>query len=282
MFQRNFLGTVLALIAAFLLAAPITAQQTKPATTAQEAKEGAKDAAKETKQEAKEAAKEAKQETKQATKDLKQSDEGERVTEAAKVLTEIMNIPEQSIPQELMDRAHGIAVIPHVVKGAFGVGGQWGKGVMSQRRSDGKWTAPSFIDIAGGSFGLQIGGQASDVVLVFTNDSGLKGILKGKMKLSGEAAATAGPVGRDFELGTDATLRSGIFSYSRSKGLFAGVSLDGSVISIDDSANHKVYGKEVKAEDILLANKVPANPVVAPFVSTLQKISPAPKRTSSK
>src|SRR5215475_14920455 len=131
------------------------------------------------------------------------STEAERAADAVKVLSEIMSIPESSIPQELMARADGIAVIPHVVKGAFGVGGQWGKGLMSQRREDGNWSAPAYVEIGGGSFGLQIGVQASDVVLVFTDETGIKGLLKSKLKLGADASATAGPVGRKAEVGTD-------------------------------------------------------------------------------
>jgi lipid-binding SYLF domain-containing protein len=203
-----------------------------------------------------------------------QSTEAERAAEAVNVLTEIMNIPENSIPEELMARAHGIAVIPHVVKGAFGFGGQWGKGLMSQRREDGSWSSPAYLEIGGGSFGLQIGVQASDIVLIFTDQDGLKGILKGKLKLGADASATAGPVGRKAEVGTDVLLRSAVFAYSRSKGLFAGISLDGSVIGIDDHANRKIYGKDVTGEDILLGKAVRTNTVVEPFVAELQKVSP--------
>ena len=204
----------------------------------------------------------------------KQSNEAERTTEAVSVLTEIMGIPEDSIPEELMARAHGIAVIPHVVKGAFGLGGQWGKGLMSQRHEDGVWSPPSYVEISGGSFGLQIGVQATDIVLVFTDEDGLKGLLKGKVKLGADASAAAGPVGRKAEVGTDVLLKSAVLAYSRSKGLFAGISLDGSVISVDDSANRKVYGKEVTGEQILLGKEVRTNPSVAPFVAALQKFSP--------
>jgi lipid-binding SYLF domain-containing protein len=204
----------------------------------------------------------------------KQSAEADRAAEAMTVLTEIMSIPENSIPEELMARAHGIAVIPHVVKGAFGIGGQWGKGLMSQRGEDGTWSTPAYIEIGGGSFGLQIGVQASDIVLVFTDEDGLKGILKGKLKLGADASATAGPVGRKAEVGTDVLLRSAVFAYSRSKGLFAGISLDGSVISIDDSANRKSYGKNVTGEQILLGRAVRSNSTVEPFVAALQKFSP--------
>ena len=202
------------------------------------------------------------------------STEAERAADAVSVLTEIMNIPENSIPEDLMARAHGIAVIPYVVKGAFGVGGQWGKGLMSQRREDGSWSAPSFIEIGGGSFGLQIGVQASDIVLVFTDEDGIRGILKGKVKLGADASATAGPVGRKAEVGTDVLLRSAVFAYSRSKGLFAGISLDGSVIGMDDNANRKIYGNNVTGEDILLGKAVRTNKVVQPFVAELQMVSP--------
>src|SRR4029077_19121953 len=116
----------------------------------------------------------------EAQQSTKKSAEDDRALEAANVLKEIMNVPESAIPDELMARAHGIAVIPHVVKGAFGIGGQWGKGLMSQREENGSWSAPAYIEIGGGSFGFQIGVQASDIVLVFTDEDGIRGILKGK------------------------------------------------------------------------------------------------------
>src|SRR5215510_2224694 len=213
--------------------------------------------------------------SKQTADDKNIRNEKDRAAESAQVLTEIMKIPESSIPEELMARAHGIAVIPHVVKGAFGLGGQWGKGLMSQRREDGNWSSPAYVEIGGGSLGFQIGVQATDVVLVFTDEDGLKGLLKGKLKLGADASATAGPVGRKAEVGTDVLLKSGIFAYSRSKGLFAGISLDGSVVSIDNDANQRVYGKEVTGEQILLGQAVRANATVAPFLETLAMVSPA-------
>jgi len=202
------------------------------------------------------------------------ADDQERAVEATHVLTEIMGVTETSIPDSLMARAHGIAVIPHVVKGALGIGGQWGKGLMSQRREDGTWSSPSFVEIGGGSFGLQIGLQATDMVLVFTDEDGVRGLLKGKLKLGADASVAAGPVGRKAEVATDVLMKSGVFSYSRSKGLFAGVSLDGSVVNIDDSANSKVYGKNVTAEQILFGNKTTGDASIGGFVSELQKISP--------
>lgn len=204
-------------------------------------------------------------------------DQAERAREAAEVLTEIMGIEEKGIPDELMSKAQGIAVIPHVVKGAFGLGGQYGKGLMSKRLPNGQWSAPSFINIGGGSFGLQLGVQATDLVLVFTDSKGIDGLLKGKVKLGADASVAAGPVGRNAEAGTDVLLRSGIFSYSRSKGLFAGVSLDGSVVEIDDSANGKVYGESVTTKGILNGDVRP-NAVVTPFLATLQKIT-GPRQT---
>jgi lipid-binding SYLF domain-containing protein len=216
-----------------------------------------------------------------AAQEPKKSVEVERADQAATVLSETMNIPESDIPEELMAHAHGIAVIPHVVKGAFGIGGQWGKGLMSQRGENGIWSPPAFIEIGGGSFGLQIGLQASDIVLVFTDESGVKGLLKGKIKLGADASVSAGPVGRKAEVGTDLLLRSGVVAYSRSKGLFAGISLDGSIVSIDDDANRKVYGKDVTGEQILLGKGVRTNATVDTFMKTLERISPAHVHTTT-
>lgn len=207
--------------------------------------------------------------------EAEKSAEADRAVEATNVLTEIMGVPDSSIPDSLLSRAHGIAVIPHVVKGAFGIGGQWGKGVMSQRREDGTWSMPAYVEIGGGSFGFQIGVQATDMILVFTDENGLKGLLKAKLKLGADASAAAGPVGRKAEIGTDVLLNSGIFAYSRSKGLFAGVSLDGSVVSIDEDANSKVYGKAFSAEQILFERKAVGTASVQGFVKALQTASPA-------
>ncbi len=210
----------------------------------------------------------------------KATDERERPQNAATVLSEIMQIPEGGIPNDLMARAEAIAVIPHVVKGAFGLGGEFGKGLVSHKAENGRWSAPSFMKIGGGSFGLQLGVQATDLVLVFTNREGVKGLLDGKVKLGVDAAVAAGPVGRDAQVATDVLLKSPVLAYSRSKGLFAGISLDGSVVSIDDSANKKAYGKELSAEDILYNGKAAVNDVVAQFIRTLEKYSPARKRVT--
>lgn len=204
----------------------------------------------------------------------------ERAQTSANVLGEVMAMPDNGIPEELMARAKGIAVIPHVIKGAFGVGGRYGKGLVSQRMADGKWGTPAFVEVGGGSFGLQLGVEATDLVLVFTDDSGLKGLLKGKVTLGADATVAAGPVGRKAAVGTDVLLKSAIYSYSRSKGLFAGVSLDGAAITMDDSANQKVYGKEIDANSILTAGAAKTNPVVKPFIDALEKHSPARKMSN--
>jgi lipid-binding SYLF domain-containing protein len=215
---------------------------------------------------------------------VKQSDETARAANAASVLSEVMEAPDQGIPEALLKKAYGIAVIPHVVKGAFGIGGRYGKGLVAQRNADGGWGTPLFIAIGGGSFGLQLGVEATDVVMVFTNRDGIKPLLAGKLKIGADASATAGPVGRKAEAGTDILLKSAIYSYSRSKGLFAGIALDGAVIQLDDDANKSVYGKKTVAADIS-KGKVggTAIAVVQPFLRALQKYAPAElSKTTSK
>ena len=207
------------------------------------------------------------------------NEDRERVQNAANVLSEITSISE-GIPTDLLNRAEAVAVFPHVVKGAFIVGGEYGKGLLSRRMGNGRWSTPAFIKIGGGSFGLQIGGQATDLVLVFTDKEGVRGILKGKVKLGADASVAAGPVGRDAQVGTDVLLTSPVLAYSRSKGLFAGISLDGSVVSVDESANQGIYGKELTAEDILYNGKARMSEVVMPFVRTLDRVAPPAKRVT--
>jgi lipid-binding SYLF domain-containing protein len=202
-------------------------------------------------------------------------DETKRVRHAAETLTDIMSIPEKGIPEDLMNRARAIAVFPHVTKGAFVIGGRWGKGLVSERQENGKWSPPLFVNIGGGSFGPQIGLESTDLVLVFTNRDGITPLLKGKVELGADAAIAAGPVGRHAAMSTDVLLQSGIFSYSRSKGLFAGLSLQGSAVTIDDSANQAVYGKDFSAKDILENGKVHMNAIVQPFVNALTQYTPA-------
>ena len=167
---------------------------------------------------------------------------------AAKVFTEIMNVRDNAIPKDLLDKAEAIAVFPGVVKAAFIVGGNGGQGVISRRRRNG-WSAPGFFNIGGGSFGAQIGAQKTDIVLLIMNDEGVKGLLEDKFEMGGEASVAAGPVGRQASASTNTTLDAGILSYSRSKGAFIGVALKGAVISPDNDLNQAVYG--VKATELL-------------------------------
>jgi len=209
------------------------------------------------------------------TSTAQQTDEADRAQNAANALGEIMEAPDQGIPEALLKNAYGIAVIPHVVKGAFGIGGRYGKGLVAQRNADGGWGTPLFIEIGGGSFGFQLGVEATDVIMVFTNRDGIRPLLKGKLKIGADASATVGPVGRKAEAGTDILLKSAIYSYSRSKGLFAGIALDGAVIQLDDDANKSVYGKKSVAADIAKARvSGAAIAVVQPFIQALQKYAP--------
>jgi lipid-binding SYLF domain-containing protein len=213
--------------------------------------------------------------TQTRTSAVKQSDEAARAETAGNVLAELMEAPDRGVPESLLKKAYGIAVIPHVVKGAFGIGGRYGKGLVAQRNSDGGWGTPLFIEIGGGSFGLQLGVEATDVVMIFTNSAGIQPLLKGKLKLGADASATAGPVGRKAEVGTDILLKSSIYSYSRAKGLFAGIALDGAILQLDGDANKKVYGKETIAADASKANVgAAAMAVVQPFLGALNRFAP--------
>ncbi|HMB70325.1 MAG TPA: lipid-binding SYLF domain-containing protein [bacterium] len=205
--------------------------------------------------------------------DEKMSDEQERAQMAAEVLSAAVTSEDGAIPEALLRKAWGVAVVPHVVKGAFGVGGRWGKGLVTCRTKDGRWSAPSFVSMGGASYGFQIGVEATDLILVFTDRSGLEGLLEDKVKLGADAGLTAGPIGRKAEAGTNLTLDSAIYSYSRSKGLFAGVALDGAVMTVDEEANGKAYGKDVSA-DALLHGKADSNATVQPFLKAMQQHVP--------
>jgi lipid-binding SYLF domain-containing protein len=193
-------------------------------------------------------------------------------------MQEILNVPDD-IPQSLLNKADCVIVLPSVVKFAIGIGGNYGRGVMTCRGRDfkGRWGAPTMMAVEGGSFGFQLGGQATDFVLLVMNDRGANGILTGKVKLGADAAAAAGPKGRDAAAATDVTMRAEILSYSRSRGLFAGVSLEGSTLRPDGGANKSLYHKEVPAKDIVLRGAVPVPPSARLLLTTLQKASP--KRT---
>src|SRR5215471_12597341 len=205
-----------------------------------------------------------------------QKKESQRVTHAGQVMTEILGIPD-NIPQDLIDKAECAIVLPGVLKFAIGVGGSYGRGVMTCRGGQnfhGPWSAPSMIALEGGSFGLQLGGQATDFVLLVMNPRGANGILSSKVKLGVDAAAAAGPKGRDAAAATDATMRAEILTYSRSRGLFAGVSLEGSTLRPDNSANEKLYGKELPAKDIVLQGGVRVPASAKQLVGTLNRKSP--------
>ncbi|MGD9582663.1 MAG: lipid-binding SYLF domain-containing protein [Lysobacterales bacterium] len=171
--------------------------------------------------------------------------ETERAQNAVRVLDEVMRTPDHRIPGSLLSKAEAIAVVPDVVKASFVVGGRRGHGLISVRSADGTWSNPSFITLTGGSFGFQAGVQSTDVVLVFRSKRGVDSIINGKFTLGADAAVAAGPVGRNAQAATDGQLKAEIYSYSRSRGLFLGVALDGTVLSINDEANRAVYGRGV-------------------------------------
>jgi lipid-binding SYLF domain-containing protein len=205
--------------------------------------------------------------------------EEERVKDAGEVLKEILNIPDD-IPQDLLDKAECIVVLPSVKKGAFGIGGSYGRGVMVCRSGPhykGKWGSPSLYALEGVSIGFQLGGQATDFVLLVMNPKGAKSLLSSKVKLGADASAAAGPKGRTAEGATDIVMSAEILSYSRNKGLFAGVSLEGSTLRSDGSANEKLYGKKVSARDIIRDGKVGVPACAQELVSELDKKSPVNK-----
>jgi len=180
-----------------------------------------------------------------------------RISESTDLMDEIMQMPESSIPSKLLTNASAIAIFPSMIKGGFVFGGSFGRGVVLHfDKNTLRWSAPSFYTIAGGSWGLQIGGQAIDLILVITNERGMKGLLQDRFTIGGDAAASAGPVGRNAEAGTDLFLKASILSYSRSRGLFAGITLKGTAIMPDNKANESYYGRAVSAEDILMNEKV--------------------------
>ena len=202
------------------------------------------------------------------------SDARDRAHRAATSFKEIMNAPDQGIPQDLLDRAYCVAVFPSVKKGGFIVGGQFGKGLISCRRPQGSWGSPAFFSIGGGSFGLQIGGQEVDLVLLIMNRTGVEGLLENKFEIGAGAAVSAGPVGRNTAASTDILLKSQVISYSRSRGLFAGLELKGAVISQDKDANEAIYDQPLSAKDIIVEGKVRTPATVRVFPQTLQRYSP--------
>jgi lipid-binding SYLF domain-containing protein len=203
----------------------------------------------------------------------------DRMENAGTVIDEILNIPED-IPQDLLDKARCVVVLPSVLKAAFVVGGSYGRGVMVCRTGadfKGPWGAPAMYALEGGSIGFQIGGQATDFVILVMNDRGASSLLKSKVKLGADAAVAAGPKGRDASANTDAYMRAEMLSYSRSRGVFAGISLEGSTLRPDNDANRNVYGKEATAASIIAESKFEAPPEGRKLVSRLQKASPTLK-----
>jgi lipid-binding SYLF domain-containing protein len=205
--------------------------------------------------------------------------EQERVKDAGQVMKEILNIPDD-IPQDLLDKAECVVILPSVKKGAFGIGGSYGRGVMICRSGEhykGKWGAPALYALEGVSIGFQLGGQATDFVLLVMNPKGAKSLLSSKVKLGADASAAAGPKGRTAESATDIVMNAEILSYSRAKGLFAGVSLEGSTLRSDGSANQKLYGRRLTAKEIIREGKVGVPACAHELVAELDKKSPVNK-----
>jgi SH3 domain-containing YSC84-like protein 1 len=205
--------------------------------------------------------------------------EEDRLKQSGQVLGEILNIPD-NIPHGLLDRSECVIVFPSVKKLAIGIGGSYGRGAMSCRSGEnftGPWGAPALYALEGGNIGFQLGGQETDFVLLVMNPKGVESTLKSKVKLGADAAAAIGPKGRDAEAATDALMRAEMLTYSRSRGLFAGVSLEGSTLREDGGANEKVYGKKVTARQIVRQHAVNTPAAGRLMVSTLEKASPSNK-----
>jgi lipid-binding SYLF domain-containing protein len=196
--------------------------------------------------------------------------ETNRIQEAATVLQEIHGVPDKSIPQDLWDRAACVLVVPSLKKGALIIGGEYGKGLMSCRH-DGEWTAPIFMQIGKGSWGLQLGVQSIDLVLLVMNTSGAEKMLRNKVSLGAEASIAAGPVGRDARAATDAQMKAEILSYSRTQGLFAGINLSGGVVRADVDDNIDLYGKTTAPRDVVMTGNVPTPAVTDAFMSALKR-----------
>ena len=208
-----------------------------------------------------------------------QKDENNRIENSGKVIVEILNVPDD-IPADLLNKAECVIVLPSVMKAAFIVGGSYGRGVMTCRSGkefSGPWSAPSMMALEGGSVGFQIGGEATDFVLLVMNKRGADSILTSQVKLGGDVAAAAGPKGRDAAASTDVTMRAEILSYSRSRGLFAGVSLEGSTLRPDNDGNERLYGKGTTAKEIVINSKVHSPASAKLLLSTLDKKSPRNK-----
>jgi lipid-binding SYLF domain-containing protein len=199
------------------------------------------------------------------------TDEAQRILESATVFSEIMSAPDKAIPNAVLGKAEGIAVFPGTIKGGFIVGAQHGRGIISARVENARdWSAPAFMTLTGGSIGAQIGAQAVDVVLVIMSRRGLMNLVSNDFKVGADAGVAAGPVGREASAGTDVAMRAEILSYSRARGLFAGINLNGSSIRGDDDANQRFYGKPLKTGDIIFKTIAPVPPLPE-WLATLAK-----------
>ncbi len=198
-------------------------------------------------------------------------DSVERLQKSATVLKEIMDAPDKGIPAEVLDGARCIAVVPHLIKGGFVIGGKHGRGVATCRTAAG-WSAPAFISVGGGSWGLQIGAEGVDLVMLVMNEQGMQHLLSSKFQISGEGSAAAGPVGRHASAGTDWKLNTEMLTYSRSKGAFAGLTLEGAVVEQDNDSTEAIYGKDVPFRKILLGNVRPPA-TAAPFMQAVKGAS---------
>jgi SH3 domain-containing YSC84-like protein 1 len=206
-----------------------------------------------------------------------QEKEQERLRESYTVMTEILGTPDKGIPRDLLDKAECVVVFPSVKKAAFIFGASYGRGVITCRSGEnfrGPWTAPALFAMEGGSFGLQIGGQATDFVLLIMNEKGAKSVMSSKVKIGGDASAAAGPVGRTTSAETDIVMQAEILSWSRARGVFAGVSLTGSTLRSDDGANRNLYGKELNAKQIILQREARTPPAGKRLIALLDKVSP--------
>jgi lipid-binding SYLF domain-containing protein len=198
------------------------------------------------------------------------SSEAERLRQAVTVFNEIMGADDKSIPNSILGKAEGIAIFPNTIKGGFVVGGMRGRGVISARTANG-WSSPAFMTLTGGSIGLQIGGQAADLVLIIMQRRGLESLVKNQFKLGADAAVAAGPVGRDAQASTDLQLRAEILSYSRARGLFAGVTVNGSTLRGDRDANERFYGKRIDTSQVVLQGQADTRAPVPDWIEVLNR-----------
>jgi lipid-binding SYLF domain-containing protein len=207
-----------------------------------------------------------------ATQARQESDEARRVREAATVFGEIMAAEDKAIPRAILGKAEGIAIFPGTLRAGFLVGGLRGRGIISAR-NDGRWSAPAFLTMTGGSIGLQIGGQAADVILVINDRRGVENLVANQFKLGADAAVAAGPVGRDAQAATDLQLRAQILSYSRARGLFAGVTINGSTVRQDRDANERFYGKRLETKQIVFGPSLDGPDQVTLWLQALDRYS---------